>query len=138
MTNGPRRFSKYRDGVSLQEHLEKMINLRFDAVDKGIVEARRVMEARMDGFPNEFVRKGDADVKINSIENDVKTLKDLITQFVTRPEAELTHTNMENDIKSLMEVKNQMVGKASNNFVIVSIVISLVVLGLTMLRHFRV
>jgi hypothetical protein len=107
---GPRRFSKYRDGVSLQEHLEKIINLRFDAIEKAIKEARRVMEHRMEGFPQQFVQRGETDTAL---------------------------TELKLKVDQLMEVKNQMVGKASNNFVVVSIVISLAVLGLTMLRHFR-
>lgn len=44
--------------VSLQEYLEKIIDLRFGAMESQIAEARRLMEKTMDGFPEQFLKIG--------------------------------------------------------------------------------
>jgi hypothetical protein len=113
----PRRFSKYRDGVSLQEYLEKIFNLKFEAADKALVEARRIMEDRMAGFPQVFLQKGE-------VEAELKLLK-----------AEL---------KQLSKANDQMEGKASQRSMIITLtiaVISLLITGFVavagVMRHFK-
>jgi hypothetical protein len=76
---GPRRFSKYQDGVSVKDFLlsiteEKFIgvNFRFLALKDSIAEARRLMEEKMAGFPNEYAKK----LELEQTALMVKELKD--------------------------------------------------------------
>ena len=112
---GPRRFSKYRDGVSLQEHLEKVIELKFAALDKEIAEARRVMEERMRGFPSEFAQKGDMLVTASTLkelkDKDLKELKGMFDNTIARPEYENKHSSLMEKIelssKEINDLKNE-------------------------------
>jgi hypothetical protein len=107
-----RRYREYT--VPLQEHLEKLVFLKFSEVDKAINLASADMERRMNGFPDQFVKKGDADVEIAQLKSDVKVLND---------------------------IKNRMEGKASQNSMILALVISIISLLIALgglLRHFKV
>lgn len=53
------RTKRFRPIVPLQEYLEKIIELRFNHVDSQTLEAKRLMENTMSGFPELFVKKGD-------------------------------------------------------------------------------
>ncbi|MFA4834845.1 MAG: hypothetical protein WC749_02070 [Dehalococcoidia bacterium] len=53
------RNSLIRHGVSLRDYLEKIIDLKFEANEQQIKEAKRLMEKTMDGFPEQFLKTGD-------------------------------------------------------------------------------
>ena len=92
---GPRRFSKYRDGVSLQEYLEKVIKLKIESLDKGIIEARRVMENLMLGFPQEYAKKSDMAITAMTLkelkDKDLEDIKTRIEARMSRSEYEQKH-----------------------------------------------
>jgi len=76
---GPRRFSKYQDGVSVKDFLlsiteEKFVGVdyRFISLKDSITEARRLMEEKMSGFPNEYAKK----LELEQTAQLVKELKD--------------------------------------------------------------
>lgn len=93
--HSPRRFSKYRDGVSLQEHLEKMFSQRFEFMRDDITEARRVMENRMEGFPSEFAKKSELELTAITLkelkDRDLREIKDSLDARLGRPEYEFQH-----------------------------------------------
>jgi len=102
------------DPVSLKEHLEKLFDVRLKAQKDLIEQAKLNMEQRMEGFPAQFVQKGDVESSLALLSAEVKTL---------------THA------------KDQLEGKASQRSVIVALFISalslLIALG-GLLRHFKV
>lgn len=119
---GPRRFSKYRNEVPLQDYLEqldkhleklfeqKLLNLsaRLDELKESIAEARRIMEARMDGFPGLFVRKGDADVAITELKAKVELISIMISKTeedrpIPRIEYSLQHRALEDKVSQNMK-----------------------------------
>jgi hypothetical protein len=71
--------------ISLKEFFETKLDIirgRLDELDKALILAREQLEkevtmasslmlARMDGFPDQFIRKGDADVALTEIKSQV-------------------------------------------------------------------
>lgn len=98
--------------VSLQEHLEKIIALRFESMEKSIYEARRLMEDRMNGFPSAFAQKGDmANTAIGLKElkdKDLKELKNKIDAKLGRDEYEQKHSNIIDKIESANKEINDL------------------------------
>ena len=100
--------------VPLQKYLEKMIDLKFKAIEttinlqfKGvednIVLARSLMTEKMDGFPQQFVRKGDSDVALTEIKAQVTILTNMITKIdlsllMPRSEYNLQHQQLSEKI----------------------------------------
>lgn len=92
----PRRSINYHAAmVTLREHIET----RLEAMDKALDLARELMEARMAGFPAQFVQKGDTDVALAQLAADLKVLN---------------------------EAKSRMEGKASQNSMILAVSLSAV------------
>ena len=68
-----RNFTR-AEGVTLEQLFEEKLNVlreRLKAMDEAIVLAKQLMLDRMNGFPNEFVRKGDSDVAITELKAQV-------------------------------------------------------------------
>ena len=81
--------------VSLKEHFEKLIELRFDEAEKAISLARELMEERLSGFPSLFVKKGDTDVQIAQLASDLKTINETLGEIkatqLPRKEFDMQH-----------------------------------------------
>jgi len=58
--------------VGLREYLEKYYEARITGIEEAIREAKRLMEARMDGFPAEFARRGDLENLSRMVETLLK------------------------------------------------------------------
>lgn len=82
-------------GVSLKDYLEKIVCLKFDglrneialqfkAIDDSTRMARDLMQERMDGFPEQFVRKGESDIKLAELFLKVEILTDKIAELKGR------------------------------------------------------
>lgn len=56
--------------VPLREYMEAQII----ALKESIIQAKADMERRMDGFPDQFIKKGETDNKITEMKSDLKTL----------------------------------------------------------------
>jgi hypothetical protein len=134
----PNRCMTQEMGVTLKEHLEKLIDLRFAAMDREINEARRIMETRMKGFPSEFAQKGDMVTTASTLkelkDKDLEELKVKIEARLGRDEYEQKHAGLMEKIEIVKEevngIKNEraniqgrIVGTGATIGVIVSIVI---------------
>lgn len=92
-------------GVSDREYFETIINLRFEALDSSIAEARRIMEARMQGFPSEFAQKSDMALTAASLAD----LKRMFENTIPRSEYDNKHQTLQEKIdacnKDITELK---------------------------------
>jgi multidrug resistance efflux pump len=147
-TEEKRNFTK-ADGVSQKEYFEailgamdKAFDARIESMQMAVNLAKQDMERRMDGFPNQFVKKGETDVAITQLASDMKTLNEIKNTYLSRTEFDMAHTRLNDDVRSLQDAKNQMEGKASQNSMVLAIAVSSVsfimaLIGL-MLRFLRV
>lgn len=95
----------YKDSVTLREYLES----RLEAVEKATYLAANTLEKRLEGM-NEFR----------------EALKSQTNLFVTRTEIENQFGKLGDDIRELRESKAMLEGKASQLYVTITFVISLI------------
>lgn len=67
------------------------ISSRLEDMDKAVAEARRQMETRMDGFPDQFVKRGEVSEQMSGIMTKV----DLLVEFKSRAEGMATQSSVD-------------------------------------------
>lgn len=107
MSDGDGKFN-YQDSVSLKEYFDS----RFDAMDKALRLATDALNARLESM-NEFR----------------EALRDQASRMVTRAECSVLHNRSTDDIRGLQKFQSTLEGKASQNAVILAILISTVSAG---------
>ena len=150
---GPRRFSKYQDGVSVKDFLlaltgEKFIGIdrRFSDLKDAISEAKRIMEDRMRGFPSEFAQKGDMVTTAATLkelkDKDLKELKGMFDNTIGRLEYENKHLSiiekidaLNRDINDLKNERANIQGRIVATGATVGIIISILLIATQFIVH---
>ena len=109
MADSDNKFN-YQDGVTLKEYFDT----RFNAMDKALEIATKALNARLESM-NEFR----------------EALRDQSSRMVTRAECSVMHQRSEDDIRVLQQYKAALESKASQNAVIVAILISFISVGVS-------
>jgi len=96
---------EYLDGIMAEKfktYEEKLETIRatLGAMDKALVWAKQSVDEKMQGFPMEYVRKGDSDVAITELRAKVELVNSLVTKFdmrsvLPRGEYEIHHNDLE-------------------------------------------
>lgn len=98
------------------EALEKLLSQQMDSDRAAVVEARRLMERSMEGFPEEYVKKAEMartnDILNSLRENDLKTMSRRIGEMLPRAEYDIHHTAVVSDLKQLQSEKGSYVSRA--------------------------
>ena len=68
---------EYQVVVPLKEYLEKIIELRFEAIDAQTAEAKRLMENTMAGFPEQFLKIG----SFEPVKAELKAITKILDQM---------------------------------------------------------
>ncbi len=110
------KMSAKDTSISLEKHFES----RIAALEKSIDSTARVLDRRLEGM-NEFR----------------EALKDQASKFITRSELSIIFERIDADIRLLREYKSIMEGKASQNSVAISYIISAIVLAISILAYIK-
>ena len=95
-------------GVACRELCEEKLNVireRLKAMDAAIVLAREMVDSLMEGFPQQYVRKGDSDVALTEMKAQVSMAmvslnKIDLTSFVPKAEYNLQHKILNDKIEA--------------------------------------
>jgi len=130
MTGHNSRPTRFHGGVTLREYLEKIVELKIDAMIEASKEARRLMEVTMAGFPAEYAKKGELLVTANSVQElkdkELSSLKLLVDTKLGKIEYEDKHNTLLEKIDLLKESKDVMEGRASQSSVTRSTIIAII------------
>ena len=95
MTGHNSRPSRFHYSVDLKDHLESLFGQRFDFVEKEIIEARRLMENKMAGFPTEYAKKLELEQTALLVkelkDNDLNLIKSSIDKKLSKEEYDTRH-----------------------------------------------
>ena len=101
LSNGQVSLRKYL--VDLFDEKINVLRQRLEQMDTALIEAKVQMESRMNGFPDQFIRKGDADVAIVEVKLRMDMLANTVGKFdamqiVPRPEYLIQHKSLEDKL----------------------------------------
>ena len=95
MTGQNSRPNRHRDIIPLERYLKDLFDQRFVYVEKGIEEAKRLMEKTMAGFPTEYAKKLELEQTALLVkelkDNDLNVLKSSIDKKLSREEYDTRH-----------------------------------------------
>ena len=84
--------------VPLKEHLEKMFSKDISYLREGIVEARRLVEKTMEGFPSEYAKKLELAQTATLVkelkDNDLEEIKKLISNKLSVADYDIKHETL--------------------------------------------
>lgn len=100
-----RNFTR-AESVTLEQLFNEKLNVlreRLKGMDRAIVLAKQLMLDRMNGFPNEFVRKGDSDVAITELKSKMESVTTTLNridlgEMIPRNEYSIQHQALEEKI----------------------------------------
>jgi hypothetical protein len=112
-----RNFTR-AEGVSLKEHLERIIDLKFDSIEKETNEARRLMEKNMAGFPAEYAKKLELEQTAGLVkelkDKDFREIKDTIDLKLGVIEYNQRHESLDKEIgriaRDLSNIQGRIIG----------------------------
>lgn len=99
------------EGVTLRDYFE----VRLQAMDDALNLARENLNMRMDGFPDQYVKKGDTDVAIAQLAADLKAINETMSELkaaqLSRREFDMQHGVVIDRISILEKGAAQVVGR---------------------------
>ena len=131
----PNRCMTQEQGVSLRDYLERIIELKFIANDKELVEARRQMELKMSGFPTEYAKKLELEQTAGLVkelkDKDFREIKESIDLKLGIVEYNQRHESLDKEINrignDLSNIQGRIIGTG--------VVLGLVVIAVQVLIH---
>jgi hypothetical protein len=131
--------------ISLKEFIERVfacemeairadIDTKFGHIKETTIEARRIMETLMAGFPGQFAKKAELDSAVNTIkelkERDIKEIKTELDDRLSRKEYGFQHKTLvdkfecqEKRIQSVELLKAEITGKIWTLGIVVTFVV---------------
>lgn len=110
------------EGVSLRDFFE----VRLQAMDDALNLARENLNMRMDGFPDQYVKKGDTDVAIAQLAADLKAINETMSELkatqLSRREFDMQHSVVADRIGVLEKSAAQVVGRQGLSTPLVAVI----------------
>ena len=141
MTGDHSRPSRFHSGVTLKEHLEKIIELEIKRIDEAVAEARRQQELKFEGVPAEYAKRSELANTAIAVQNlkdqELKSINAEVDLKLGRGEYEDRHKDILREIASLKEIKDYLAGRASQSAVNRSTIIAVIGLLIGIAAAFR-